>query len=86
MDNKERHIEENESREKREAREAQQTHIPDDMIANSLKAKGRDRKRDNTKRINNLWLWFGVLILIAILLYWLFSIGIFESLAGVFNG
>lgn len=86
MDSKERHIRENENLEKREAREAEETRMPDDMIANSMKAKGRERKRENTKRINNLWLWFGVLILVAILLYWLFSIGIFESLTGFFNG
>lgn len=57
-----------------------------DLIANKLKAQGRERKRESTRRINRLWLWLGVLVLIAILLYWLFSIGLMESLAGVFNG
>ena len=57
-----------------------------DMIADSLKAEGRDRRRENTRKTNRLWLWLGVLVLVAILLYWLFSIGVMESLAGVFNG
>ncbi|MBD5357196.1 MAG: hypothetical protein HDR88_09375 [Bacteroides sp.] len=57
-----------------------------DMIANSMKAQGRERHRENTRKINRLWLWLGVLVLIAILLYWLFSIGMFESLSGVANG
>ncbi len=57
-----------------------------DIIENSMRAEARNRKRESTRKINSLWLWLGVLILIAILLYWLFSIGIMESLAGVFNG
>ncbi|MDE6144043.1 MAG: hypothetical protein K2F94_08225 [Muribaculaceae bacterium] len=57
-----------------------------DMIADSLKAEGRNRKRENTRKINRLWLWLGVLVLIAILLYWLFSIGIIGSLNDSFNG
>lgn len=73
MDSKEKHIKENES-------------VNADMIANSMKAEGRERHRESTRKINRLWLWLGVLVLIAILLYWLFSIGIMESLAGVFNG
>ncbi len=57
-----------------------------DMIANSMKAEGRERHRESTRKINRLWMWLGVLVLIAILLYWLFSIGLFESLTGVANG
>ena len=73
MDSKERKIREDES-------------VNADMIANSMKAEGRERHRENTRKINRLWLWLGVLVLIAILLYWLFSIGIFEGLSGVTNG
>lgn len=73
MDSKEKHIKENES-------------VNADMIANSMKAEARKRHRESTRKINRLWLWLGVLVLIAILLYWLFSIGIMESLASVFNG
>lgn len=86
MDTKEKHVRENEGRESREARYDAERHEPSDMIAGSLPAEGRERKRKDTKKINNLWLWFGVLILIAILLYWLFSIGIMEDLMNVFNG
>lgn len=73
MDSKERNNRENEP-------------VNADMIANSMKAESRERHRENTRKINRLWLWLGVLALIAILLYWLFSIGIFESLSGVTNG
>lgn len=69
MDSKEKNIKDNES-------------VNADMIANSLKAQGRERHRENTRKINHLWLWLGVLILIAILLYWLFSMGLMESIAG----
>ncbi len=79
MDKKERHIRENESVERRE-------HLENDQIANSLPAKGREMHRNHTRKINRLWLWLGVLVLIFILLYWLFSIGIFEDLVGYFNG
>lgn len=69
MDSKEKHIKDNES-------------VNADMIANSLKAEGRERHRENTRKINRLWLWLGVLILVAILLYWLFSMGLMKSIAG----
>lgn len=85
MDTKEKHIKENESIAKREAREELE-HLTPDQIANSLPADGKDRKREHTGRTNRLWLWLGVLVLIFILLYWLFTIGVFESLAGYFNG
>ena len=69
MESKEKNIKDNES-------------VNADMIANSLKAQGRERHRENTRKINRLWLWLGVLILIAILLYWLFSMGLMEGIAG----
>ena len=69
MDSKEKNIKDNEA-------------VNADMIANSLKAQGRERHRENTRKINRLWLWLGVLILIAILLYWLFSMGLMEGIAG----
>lgn len=57
-----------------------------DMVANSLRAHGRKKSNDRTRNVNKLWLWLGVLLLVAILLYWLFSIGIMESMSGYFNG
>ena len=74
MATKERHIKENNEP------------VHSDMIADSLKAHGRNRKRETTAKNNRLWLWLGVLVLIAILLYWLFSIGIIGSLTDSFNG
>lgn len=51
-----------------------------------LRAEGKIRKNNGTRRVNRLWLWLGVLILIFILLWWLYSIGTFEALTGVTNG
>lgn len=76
MDTKEKHVKENES----------VRHDNADMIADSLKARGKERKRNGTARVNKLWLWFGVMILIFILLFWLFSMGIFGDLTSYFNG
>ncbi len=82
MDRKEKHVMENGSVAQRETRR----HFDADQIAESLPANGRRRKRESTRKTNRLWLWLGVLTLIFILLYWLFSIGIFEDLIGYFNG
>lgn len=79
MDNKEKHVRENEPH--RHDKEA-----VDQNIENSLTADGRNRERHNTSKINRLWLWLGVIILIFILLYWLFAIGTFEDIIGYFNG
>lgn len=57
-----------------------------DMIADSLKANGKNRKRENTRKTNRLWLWLGVLVLVLILLYWIFIIGTGEDMEGVING
>ncbi|MDE5795880.1 MAG: hypothetical protein K2H75_02100 [Muribaculaceae bacterium] len=57
-----------------------------DIIAQSLTAEGKNRKRMSTRRTNKLWIWLGVLVLIVILLWWIFSIGLLEDSAGVING
>lgn len=57
-----------------------------DLVADKLKAEGKVRKNKSTRKINNLWLWFGVLILVAILLWWLFSMGVLGDGFGAFNG
>ena len=54
--------------------------------AQRLRAEGKVRKNNGTRKVNKLWLWLGVLILIFILLWWLYSIGTFEALSGVTNG
>lgn len=74
MDTKERHIKED------------RKYDNADLIAEGMPANGKNRKRENTGKTNRLWLWLGVIILIFILLYWLFSIGIFEDMMNVFNG
>lgn len=83
MDNKEKHIRENDQHKHHD-------HSHDDprseMIADSLRAEGKNNKRRSTKRINNLWLWLGVLVLVLIILWWLFSFGTFEDLTGAVNG
>ena len=78
MDERERHIRENEAH--------RHDDVHSDMIADSLKANGKNNKRESTKRINKLWLWLGVLILVAILLWWLFTYVIFADEVAVFNG
>lgn len=57
-----------------------------DLIADKLRAEGKERKRKGTRRINNWWLWFGVIILIFILVWWLWTMGIFGDMTGTFNG
>lgn len=74
MDTKEKHVKENEKRDNA------------DLISESMPAEGRNRKNENTRKINRMWLWFGVLVLIAILLWWIFSMGLFEDMTGVANG
>lgn len=86
MDTKERHVRENESLEKKAERLENEKGVNDDLVAEKLRADGRVRKNESTRKVNRLWLWFGVLVLIAILLYWLFSIGIMEDLLNYING
>lgn len=57
-----------------------------DTEANSLRANAKNKRNESTRKVNRLWLWLGVLILIFILLWWLWSIGTFENLTGVTNG
>lgn len=72
MDNKEKELREKDPRE--------------DLIADSLKVKGKNNKRNGTKRVNNLWLWLGVIVLIIILVYFLFTVVLGMDLTGATNG
>ncbi|MBD5207403.1 MAG: protein BatD [Bacteroidales bacterium] len=77
MDNKEKHVRENEP------------HRDDaylDQIANGLKANGKKKKNQGIFRSNRIWLWLGVIILIFILFWWIFSIGTAEDIVGTANG
>lgn len=78
MDTRERHIKENEAH--------RHDDVTSDVVADRLRAEGKDLKRNSTKRINKLWLWLGVLVLVAILLWWLFTYVIFADEVGAFNG
>ena len=59
-----------------------------DIVRDSshLRADAKHRKNNSTRKVNKLWLWLGVLILIFILLWWLYPIGTFEAITGVDNG
>lgn len=59
---------------------------PKPIQAEEIKRQAEARKRNTIKKMNNWWLWFGVLILVAILIWWLFSMGLAEDAQGVFNG
>ena len=68
-------------------REKKHDHHKDnsELIANSMKAQEKDKEREHVRSLNKLWLWLGVLVLIALLLWWIFSIGFFEDTTGVTN-
>ena len=72
--------------EKRDRHEREQEAPNADMIARSMKAEQKEKHRENTRKMNRLWLCIGVLILVAILLWWIFSIGFLEDVSGVSNG
>lgn len=55
--------------------------VNSDLIADSLRVDAKNRRRETTAKNNRLWLWLGILVLIAILLYALFSMGLFESMS-----
>lgn len=69
-----------------DSKERKNESVNADLIADSMKADAKNRRRESTSKVNRLWMWLGVLVLIAILLYWLFSIGLFESANGMING
>lgn len=54
--------------------------------AHELKRQAEERKNKTIRKMNNWWLWFGVLVLVAILIWWLFSMGLAEDATGVING
>lgn len=58
----------------------------ENRIAEGLKAQAKMEENKHRAKNNRLWLWLGVLILVAILLWWLFTIGTFDALVGTANG
>ncbi len=83
MDRKEKHVMESGSVAQRETRLSISTQTGLQKACLQTVADANVRA---TRKTNRLWLRLGVLTLIFILLYWLFSIGIFEDLIGYFNG
>ena len=69
----------------RDKRHKQEDHDNADLIARSMEAEQKNKQRESTRRMNKLWIWLGVLFLVAILLWWIFSIGFFEDTTGVTN-
>ncbi len=76
MDNRERHIRENERHD--------EPHL--DQIANGLRANGKNKKNNSIRKMNKIWLWLAVIILIFILFWWIFGIGTAEDIVGTTNG
>lgn len=50
------------------------------------RAEARKRNNESTRKMNKLWMWLGVVILVFILLFWIFGIGTQEAVDGVDNG
>ena len=69
----------------RDERRKHDNHDNSDMIARSMEAEQKNKEREKTRRMNKLWIWLGVLFLVVILLWWIFSIGFFEDTTGVTN-
>ncbi|MCH5232161.1 MAG: hypothetical protein J1E78_00880 [Muribaculaceae bacterium] len=47
----------------------------DNEIGKSLIAEEKNNERRTTRNLNKLWIWLGVLVLVALLLWWIFVIG-----------
>ncbi len=73
-----------ESKEKENKIAREREEVQEDV--NHIRLEHKERRENSTRKVNKLWLWLGVLILIFILLYWLYTIGLFEDLTGVTNG
>ncbi|MCH5232160.1 MAG: hypothetical protein J1E78_00875 [Muribaculaceae bacterium] len=52
-----------------------------DQIAKSMLAEQKDKQRETTRRMNRLWIWLGVLFLVAILIWFMYFLGFLEFLS-----
>lgn len=68
-------METNDRRNENETRDPRES-----MEINRLRADEKIRKNESTRKINRLWMWLGIIILLFILFWWIFSIGGFETL------
>ena len=49
-----------------------------DQIAKSMLAEEKEKQRESTRRMNKLWIWLGVLFLVAILIWFMYFLGFLE--------
>ena len=52
-----------------------------DQIAKSMLAEEKEKQRESTRRMNRLWIWLGVLFLVAILIWFMYFLGFLEFLS-----
>ena len=57
----------------------------EELIAKSMEANQKQHEREHVRNLNKLWIWLGVIVLVVLLLWWIFSIGFFEDTTGVTN-
>lgn len=86
MENREERREEIREEKREERREERHNHHLPNQTAEDILANGKRHHNHNTGKINRLWLWLGVIILIFILGWWLWTICIAEDVTGVDNG
>lgn len=51
-----------------------------------MEMNDNEKRTSRSGKTSRIWLWIGVIVLIAIILYWIFCIGTAGDLAGSFNG
>lgn len=51
----------------------------EELIARSLEAEQKEKQREHTRRMNKLWIWLGIMFLVAILIWFIFGLGLFEA-------
>lgn len=54
--------------------------------AHKLKSRDKKRREKHASQINGLWIWLGIIILVFILIWWLWTIGIFDNLESMIKG
>lgn len=52
-----------------------------DQIAKSMLANEKEKERERTNRMNRLWIWLGVMFLVAILIWFMYFLGFLEFLS-----
>ena len=86
MENREERREELREEQKEKRHEEKKREELPNQNAEEVLANGKRKHNGSTRRINKLWLWLGVIILIFILVWWLWTIGMAEDATGVSNG